>query len=252
MVRARTNRVVMSQRDIRQTTGPEPTTQPAVAHNIRSTLFCTWCRANGRQYACLGETPHASCVDAEGYIPTQEWTSSAMNSEGWVPTSGPCCEDCLEAAFEQRGGGSSTEVGKLGRDLVVDVHTWCTVKGGSVRHSAQKGWKFLCGWLERAKQRWRPRNNGDVKVTWGEVTFEAEGYLEVKVVVSRDGVMQHLEIDLPSEVHISLLKTEMALLIDVNPEKQQWFYQAQPLDDSKTLDEQNVNIGAVIEVKCQT
>ncbi|XP_076457270.1 uncharacterized protein LOC143291303 [Babylonia areolata] len=286
MVRARTSRVVMSQRDVRQTTQPSdltttthphhhhhhhqagagppppPPPQPPAStsqhhHAARPSLFCTWCRANGRQYACLAESSHAAvCVDAECLVPSQDWARSAMKSEGWVPTSGPCCEDCLEAAFQQQR--RKAEVGRLGRDLVEEVHSWCLTKGGLVRHSAHKGWKALCGWLERAMQRWRPPSpssapcSEEVKVGWGEVRYEAEGFLEVKVVVSRQGVMQHLEVDFPTEVNIVHLKAELATLIDVPASAQLWFYLGQAMDDDKTLEEHNVDIGGILEVKCRT
>ena len=39
--------------------------------------------------------------------------------------------------------------------------------------------------------------------------------------------------------------------IDVPVEAQLWFYQAQQVDETKTLDQLKVDIGAILEVKCQ-
>ena len=39
--------------------------------------------------------------------------------------------------------------------------------------------------------------------------------------------------------------------IDVPAEAQLWFYQAQQVDETKTLDQLKVDIGAILEVKCQ-
>ena len=160
MVRARTNRVVMSQRDVRQTTQPDPS-QPATA-NFRSSFFCTCCRANGRHYACLAESSYASCMDPECVVPSDEWTNSSMNSEGWVPASGPCCEDCLEAAFERRRkaeGGSGGGGGRRGRDLMVGAGTWCVEQGERMQYTVLKGWNALLGWLGNARQRLTARDS---------------------------------------------------------------------------------------------
>ena len=171
MVRARTSRIVVSQRDVRQTTQPEPPQQGAVSH-LRSTIFCTWCRDNGRHFACLVESPHVACEDSESdcAVPSHDWTNSVMSGEGWVPTSGPCCEDCLEAAFERR---KTSEGGPQGGDLVEGTRTWCRERGRCVRHSLQRGWNVFRGWLEQARVRWgAPSDDGcEVCVTltcaWG-------------------------------------------------------------------------------------
>lgn len=42
---------------------------------------------------------------------------------------------------------------------------------------------------------------------------EAEGFLEVQIVISRHGSMQHLEIDFPADIRIDLLKEELAALV---------------------------------------
>lgn len=52
---------------------------------------------------------------------------------------------------------------------------------------------------------------------WHDVEYEAEGFLEVKVVVTRQGAMQHLEVDFPTDVPISLLKHELATLVSTGP-----------------------------------
>ena len=154
MVRARTNRIVMSQRDIRQTTQPEPS-QQTVSH-VRSTMFCTWCREDGRHFGCLVESSQVICEESDAAVPSSDWTKSAMNSEGWVPASGPCCEDCLEAAFESR---KKSEVGQRGRALVEETQTWCWEKGQRVRLSLQQGWKALCRLVQLAKDRWTPKDD---------------------------------------------------------------------------------------------
>lgn len=42
---------------------------------------------------------------------------------------------------------------------------------------------------------------------------EAEGFLEVQIVISHHGSMQHLEIDFPADIRIDLLKEELAALV---------------------------------------
>ena len=43
--------------------------------------------------------------------------------------------------------------------------------------------------------------------------MEAEGFLEVKLVVSRQGAVQHMEVDFPTDVPVTALKAELALLV---------------------------------------
>lgn len=150
MVRARTSRIVVSQRDIRQTTQPQPS-QQTVSH-LQSTIFCTWCREDGRHFGCLVESSHATCEESDPAVPSNEWTTSAMKSEGWVPASGPCCEDCLEAAFERQ---KKTEVEQRGKAWMEETQTWCQDRGRHVYYSLQQGWSTLRRWLEQASDRWR-------------------------------------------------------------------------------------------------
>ncbi|KAK7091481.1 uncharacterized protein [Littorina saxatilis] len=243
MVRSRTNRIVISQQDIRQTRQPEPI--PPTVSNLSSSIFCTWCREDGRHFACLTEYSHPPDPESKSCEAPHDWTKG---SEGWIPASGPCCEDCLEAAFERR---RKAETGESHRELADEANTWCRERGQHVCHSLQRGWNQLRGWMERTKENLRQGHRMNEADRWCDVRFEAEGFLEVKVVVAREGAMQHLEVDFPTDVPVSMLKYELATLIDVPAEAQRWFYQAQQIDEAKTLDQLKVEIGGILEVKCQ-
>ena len=48
---------------------------------------------------------------------------------------------------------------------------------------------------------------------WSNVSFEAEGFVEVKMVITKEGVMQHMEIDFPSDIPIRRLQFELATVV---------------------------------------
>ena len=152
MVRNRTNRVVMSQRDVRQT-GLNSDSSTSLHASTAAVTCCTWCRMEGRQYACLAESSHVHCEECrEAALVNTDWTGSVKNNESWIPASGPCCEDCLEAAFERR---KKSEFGKKGREVVDSVQNWCCERGVNVRQGVSLSWSRVKVWLEQAKERWR-------------------------------------------------------------------------------------------------
>lgn len=259
MVRNRVNRIVISQRDVRQTNHPDQpehddvsTSQPGSASTpgFYTTRNCTWCKLEGRHYACLSESTHVHCeVCQQSTQSPPDWTASVTAMEGWAPASGPCCEDCLEVALE---GRKKSEVGKQGRELADNVQSWCCDRSEELRYSLRLGWGHVRRWLERTKEKWRLRNVKEQNSAWDNVQYEAEGFLELKVLVTHEGAMQHLEVDFPTDVRISILKQELATLIDVPADTQTWYHLNEIVDETKTLDELHVDIGAIIEVKCRT
>lgn len=237
MARAR-NKTVVSQRDVRQI--------PSFVHSeFQPKTYCMWCRNSGTQYVCQRECSVSPILNQDNYNDlTTEWTNFKYRGEGWSPASGPCCDDCLDAAFNRKQSpwAHRQEV------ITSEPQASCREQSKGVKVFVVYSWTLLCNWLSRVRQNLLPSQRKTDQ--WQGVEFEAEGFLEVRIVLSRHGAIQHMEIDFPSDITISVLKLELATLIDVPPDAQLWFYQAELIDETKTLDELRVDIGAIIEVKC--